>query len=481
MSDVDAKLQELIDEHLDGRADEAALAALGEALRADPAVGRLLVERSLMEAHLYRLHGAEAARQAPAEAAARGAAAPRRFRRVGVLSAAAAVLLAVGAWTAWRLAAPPEAPTASRVVEGSVAVDGTVRQQVPDGARAEVVGPQSAVVTLGDGSRAELYPAAEAVFRVGGRDRPRVVQLAGGGGRFQVAEGRGEFRVETPVGTVVALGTDFRVQLLDAAPARREREDNREEARAGERRQKGKPHGEEPPRIDSETPERRGSRDREGERRTGEGSARKLAVFVYSGRVRAEFAGRSYELAAGQSLELVGKESRLREGPLISGRLTGVDRAGRTVSLLRGGDRPASGTYRLAQGAAIEIDARPADLADLREGMNVSLRLAVQADHVVAVRVVGQEVRGRIVSADPAAGTVSLQLGEDRGRIVTHAATDAAVVIDGRSAALADLREGMVAHVQLSADGERVMEIRVGAARKRGSEGGADRRERERE
>src|SRR5262249_31585599 len=48
----------------------------------------------------------------------------------------------------------------------------------------------------------------------GGRGRVRqLIKLTQGGGTFQVAHGGGQFRVETPVGTVVTLGTAFSVQL----------------------------------------------------------------------------------------------------------------------------------------------------------------------------------------------------------------------------------------------------------------------------
>jgi hypothetical protein len=501
------RLDELIDLHLDALADDAERTELASALRADGAARRRFVERSLMDVHLYRLCGAEEAADGEAQAAA---AQPRHARLFGWrrwaaagAAVAACAVLGTAAWVAWHGARPPAQPArAARVLSGTVEVGGAVKTDIAAGATAAVVGAEPAVMALADGSRAELR-AAEAVFHVAAAGERRVVELNSGGGRFDVARGRGEFRVQTPVGAVTALGTAFDVQVVEGrrrqkgkpnGDVRREGEgDRRERTKESERREEEGVQRERPrrgePRPDGERRDAgsgvhgdkpgEGDLKREGEapaRRGEPEQARRMTVFVHSGRVRAEYAGRSYELAAGQSLEFVGKESTVREGPLIGGRLTGVDLAGRTVSLVRGGDRPAAGTYALAAETAVEIDGRAASLSDLREGMQASLRLAAAAEEVVRIRVAGPDVRGRIAASDAEAGLLTLRIGEGSRYANYAVAPNAVVTLDGAPSSLSELSEGMAAQVRLTVDGKRAMEVRATTGANRRDAEDAERR-----
>ena len=100
-----------------------------------------------------------------------------------------------------------------QVVSGRVAVDGVAALQVPSGSRIEVLSDSDAVIRLADGSVAEFAPSSRAVIR-GRRDQVRqVIELEHGRGDFQVKQAEGTFRVDTPVGSVTALGTEFSVEL----------------------------------------------------------------------------------------------------------------------------------------------------------------------------------------------------------------------------------------------------------------------------
>jgi ferric-dicitrate binding protein FerR (iron transport regulator) len=184
-----------------GEAKPTEVEELESMLRADAALRGLFVERFLLEAHLFKTFSAFA----PGE---KVAVRPLvLLRRIGGGLAAAAVLLAIGALLLWP--AGRNQALAHEVVAGRVAVGGVPTERIPDGAQFEVVSDTAAIISLPNGSEAELNPASTANIHVGDG---QTIELVRGGGRFRVRSGE-RFRVNTPAGTVTALGTDFSVTL----------------------------------------------------------------------------------------------------------------------------------------------------------------------------------------------------------------------------------------------------------------------------
>lgn len=236
----------LIHRHLAGEElTEEQRTALNERLRKFPRLRKRLAEMAFEQANLRdALTVSEAV---PILIVPEPAAAPllkpspelvERKSRPWILPVAAAaaclaIIVGIGVWSASGPAAP------FKVVAGDVKVEGP---------RVEVAGAAPALFRLSDGSEAELAPASAAVFHGRKGDARQVVELSQGTGRFKVAKAPDAFRVDTSVGTVSVLGTEFSVEL---------------------RRQKKGPPA--------------------------------LAVSVSSGRVRVEAAGQKRELGPGES------------------------------------------------------------------------------------------------------------------------------------------------------------------------------------
>ncbi len=147
--------------------------------------------------------------------------ASRRKRRLLRLTtwqwcAAASLLFAAGTGFYFAFVGDHRSPSAisHEVVTGSVRVNGAEATRVPEGATFEVVGQVAAVIQLTDGSRAELAPGTSATIRGRVGQVRQVIALNRGSGRFEIKKGDGQFRVETAVGGVTALGTEFTVSVL---------------------------------------------------------------------------------------------------------------------------------------------------------------------------------------------------------------------------------------------------------------------------
>lgn len=122
-------------------------------------------------------------------------AAPRWIMPV---AAAAIVLVSILVWSLSGPGAPYE------VVSGDVKVEG---------AKVEVSAAAPALFRMKDGSEARLAPSTSAVFHGRKDDARQVVEIARGGGTFKVAKAPDSFRVDTPAGRVLVLGTEFTVDL----------------------------------------------------------------------------------------------------------------------------------------------------------------------------------------------------------------------------------------------------------------------------
>jgi ferric-dicitrate binding protein FerR (iron transport regulator) len=212
----------LIQKFLDGTASDADLAELDRLLADHPAAADALADATRLDALLALHFGMELCVAPHPDVSPVGvpqsSSYPQRHRgrwradhhrRLSAI--AACVVLIFGLYYGLR----PGHTLANRVVSGRVFVNGILATTIPNGSLVEVAGDTEAVVQLADGSRAKLAPRTEAVLRgpVGGE---QIVELSSGTGQFEVQKGAGRFRVETPVGSVTALGTEFSVELRPA-------------------------------------------------------------------------------------------------------------------------------------------------------------------------------------------------------------------------------------------------------------------------
>jgi ferric-dicitrate binding protein FerR (iron transport regulator) len=204
------RFEELLEAYQSGEVSATSQADLERLLRADPALRCRFIERCLLEVQLRKVCTSLLPQSAPA------APPRRRWFRVGVGVAAAALLLVAWAWL-WSSGFRPNLLPGAEVVAGQVRIDGGPVTRVPAGVTFEIVGDAPAILRLPDGSRAELDPASYAKIPRRNGDTRQTVALTRGGGTFQVAHGGGQFLVETPVGTVLALGTEFSVKLQPRA------------------------------------------------------------------------------------------------------------------------------------------------------------------------------------------------------------------------------------------------------------------------
>lgn len=198
-----SRFETLLDRYQNGDVGPADMAELEQLLRSDPALRTLFVEQVLLQAHLHKACLATS----PAVA---GSSWRRRLGYAAGWAAAAVLVLALGmglvSWVG-------RSASASEVAFGQVLIDGVAVTRIPDGARFEIGGDKPAVVRLTDGSQAEFQPASQGAIRARTDEARLAVELMQGGGKFQVTHGGGQFRVNTPVGSVTALGTEFTVKL----------------------------------------------------------------------------------------------------------------------------------------------------------------------------------------------------------------------------------------------------------------------------
>jgi hypothetical protein len=138
---------------------------------------------------------------------------PVDFRRRVLRWAAAAALVAALALATWLINWGGKDRERNLVQSGQVVVAGQIVSEIPDGISFSVTGAASAVVQLKDGSRATFAPGTQGAIRGPGAGLREVVELTIGTGRFQVRQGGGQFRVDTAVGNITVLGTEFSVAL----------------------------------------------------------------------------------------------------------------------------------------------------------------------------------------------------------------------------------------------------------------------------
>lgn len=210
-------LDELLDAYLLGNLSPEQAAQLQEALQTDPTARSRFVQSIFIETGLHHLARSEAGSLAPRQQPApedrtgrhRTPGGSLRLRR---LALAAVVLVAIGSVAVFHFSRQ-DSGTSARVVSGKVLVDGQSRDRIPEGSTLSVTGPAPAVIRLSDGSVATLGPATQLTLRGRVDGLQQVLYLAAGGGQFQVPYGGGQFRIDTPVGSVTVLGTQFTAVL----------------------------------------------------------------------------------------------------------------------------------------------------------------------------------------------------------------------------------------------------------------------------
>jgi hypothetical protein len=285
------------------------------------------------------------------------------------------------------------------------------------GERLRVVSDMPALLAMDDGSQAEMEPESQVILH---RDPPGarpIVQLLEGAGTFKVPPGEGQFQVETEVGRVIVLGTEFRVKLL--------------------------------------------TRSDESERVFSGTNITALAVIVNAGIVQVDLGGKSHFLTAGQD-RLFRPEREAGKG--IREMLAVFEsQQQRTITVRYGGDRPKLVELPLAADARVTIDAKPATIAQLTKGTTVYLQRFTGDDEVIGVRATGPTVTGTLSSVDPAQRTLTLAL---RGGKETPAKErtfswhdDAKILIHDEPRRPSDLLPGMQLVVRLSVDGGHAVEI----------------------
>jgi hypothetical protein len=162
-----------------------------------------------------------------------------------------------------------------------------------------------------------------------------------------------------------------------------------------------------------------------------------------------------------------------KEGTALGGKLEAVDadKSSVTITTVRRGESPVSKTFTVAKDARIQKDGKAAKLADLKKGGQAMLRLAADGKTVTGMSVTTPAITVPLKGVDAGKSTITVSVGargakEDKTYKV---AKDAKITIDGKDAALADLKEGATAAVTLG-DGEVVIQIRTGMKRVREKE-----------
>jgi ferric-dicitrate binding protein FerR (iron transport regulator) len=458
-----AQFQTLLERFHSGECTREEQAELDMLLREDAGKRRMLVERSLLEAQLYKAFAGIApvkeqfvpVKEPPGSAVRFG------WRARGV--AAAAVLL-VGsiAWLLFNARPGGHEGSASIVETGQVRAGGATVSRLSSLVRFEVSGTTPAVIRLSDGTRAELSPATEAMIRTE-VDNPRpLVELARGGGKFSVPPGKGRFQVKTPVGTVAVLGTEFTVRIEDA----------------------------------------------------GDKKSVALAVAVISGTVRVQTGGKSYVLAAGSKRFFSEPEDKRQDSPKqlqdspkplqdppkqnspkqlvdaakndkaperADGVLKTFDAFRRSITVMTA-DKDGEivdQTLRLLPDVAVVLNGKPGKLASLRVGKQVQVRLSDDRKAVIEIQQEVQgldeprsgepepkkkdadEIKGRLIAVDDVKKTITVataEQGKDLARTFGFA-EDMDLMLGGKAATLRDLTPGMAVRLKLSDDRKMIVEL----------------------
>jgi RNA polymerase sigma factor (sigma-70 family) len=162
------------------------------------------------------------------------------------------------------------------------------------------------------------------------------------------------------------------------------------------------------------------------------------------------------------------------EGQTVTGLVKAVDGAKNTITITISakGEPAVDRTFAVAKAAQVSVDdgkskdkAKPADargIADVPVGAQVTLRLSLDGQLVVAIVAEGASVQGTVKAVDVAKNTLTLhdKVLEEKTYSVIN---DAVVFLDGKGEAkkLADVPVGAVVDLKLLPDQKGVREIRA--------------------
>ncbi len=415
----------LIHKYLDGALSAAELAELEASVNSDPEFADRFAQAARLDSDLAALLREDASARSitsrmrqierdncPEPALQSSPDGSRNMRIVAWSSVAAALVIAIGTWAIWRSAQSPNndrpaiAEGPHEVISGEVVADGATAVRLRDGSSIRVDDTGPAVIRLADGSEAELGPQARAVL-YGRRDNVRqVVQLLEGSATFRVTKGMGQFRVETEVGSVTALGTEFAVELIPDDP----------------------PPGARPNRRDDV-----------------------LHVSVASGIVEVEYGRHKFLLAGGEEDDF--RDDREPRPPRqATEQFASIDLSGGQLHTTTGNEQPQAITHRIAEESSIRIDGEPAAAAELQPKMRVRLMFS-EGGQVVAIDAYGSTITGVVRSVDNARNRIVL-VGRPR-----EDGSSGDRAYDMLPSLTADVQPGEKVRLQLSARGSRVIRI----------------------
>ena len=446
-------LSELIQKHLDSTISADEFRELQRRITADPLAADAFIKACRMDAMLTeqfveskRMEESAVVAQRAIDQLSHGddyIPMPPRHTRwpLGAIALAAAILIAtgVGVWIALQPDKPIPLPyqfgPTHQLVSGRALIDGEEGKPIKNGSRIDVL-DEAATIALADGSRLELSRASSAIVRGGVGDLRQVIALLSGGGKFQVAKGDNRFQIETPIGPVIVLGTEFELQL--------------------QRHDEELWKGEEDMRI------------RE---------IMTLSVIVLGGSVQVEVGGEQVILGAGENRIFADEPRRdqPREEPRkndFTGRFVSYNATNSTL-IVTGGERRDTVTFAVARDAKVTIKGAAGKLADLNE--KHMLQLTLNADRSTVLEIRGDERaveqprrdqpadRRMILSVDADKRTITIK-GE-RENTSFPVSKEARFAVNGREAKLADVKPGVLSLVQFSDDQKTVVAITQGDRR----------------
>jgi ferric-dicitrate binding protein FerR (iron transport regulator) len=413
-------------EYLAGRATSSQRQELERLLQESPAAADAFAQLGRLEADLTALFSEETDRRR--EAAVLEAIERHQRRRLWLgrglrMALAASLLVLAGGALFWWLGQRDDSPAANHVVlAGQILVAGAQVVSLRDGDRLQVAGPVAAILRLADGSRARLQPDSQAILHGAGEGHAQRFELLQGEGRFEVRPGGAGFEVDTPVGRVAALGTEFDVKLTTS-----EREED-----------------------------------------TMSESRMVLAVMVLTGLVQVEVGGERHRLGAGER-GVFGQRERepgRRAAPrVISGAVVEVKGSKLTVSLRRR-ENPGEETFEVGKGVKVLVDGKPGKLADLARGTLVRLEKD-EKDALVRILAEGPTFPARFKAF--ADGKITLGLldrGQEEKEQVLPVPADLRVISGREKLKPTDLKPGMRILAKLSVDKKSVVVVLLAPERR---------------
>ncbi len=150
------------------------------------------------------------------------------MRRLLMFTAAASILAAVfGSWMAFRKPDLIPGKPQHTLLSGQVMVNGqpSHSKHIPENSSIENSGNKAALIRLADGSMATLATGSRIILKGSDQKTRQIVELHQGRSSFKVKTEPRQFRVDTPLGRITVLGTEFSVALK--VPLQKEQGENK--------------------------------------------------------------------------------------------------------------------------------------------------------------------------------------------------------------------------------------------------------------